>query len=124
MQPTLNTSAVGPDSGVAALFNLPEMAHGVVVQVAGRGYRMRASAFRNAVHSMKAFRELIYRTIYLRMVLATQMTAQATDNHEAPVKLTEGAVKWTASAGNITNGLLAARAGPDRLVRAAPSSSR
>ena len=59
-------------SGVAALFNLPEMAHGVVVQVAGRGYRMRASAFRNAVHTMPAFRELIYRTIYLRMVLATQ----------------------------------------------------
>jgi CRP-like cAMP-binding protein len=59
-------------SGVAALFNLPEMAHGVVVQVAGRGYRMRGSAFRNAVHSMPAFRELIYRTIYLRMVLATQ----------------------------------------------------
>ena len=59
-------------SGVAALFNLPEMAHGVVVQVAGRGYRMRASAFRNSVHSMRMFRELIYRTIYLRMVLATQ----------------------------------------------------
>src|SRR5215469_9581382 len=59
-------------SGVAALFNLPEMAHGVVVQVAGRGYRMRASAFRNAVDSMQSFRELIYRTIYLRMVLATQ----------------------------------------------------
>lgn len=59
-------------SGVAALFDLPEMAHGVVVQVAGRGYRMRALAFRNAVHSLKAFRELIYRTIYLRMVLATQ----------------------------------------------------
>ena len=59
-------------SGVAALFNLPEMAHGVVVQVAGRGYRMRASSFRNLVHTLKAFRELIYRTIYLRMVLATQ----------------------------------------------------
>jgi CRP-like cAMP-binding protein len=59
-------------SGVAALFNLPEMGHGVVVQVAGRGYRMRGSGFRNAVHSMQGFRELIYRTIYLRMVLATQ----------------------------------------------------
>ena len=59
-------------SGIAALFNLPEMAHGVVVQVAGRGYRMRAAGFRNAVNSLRAFRELIYRTIYLRMVLSTQ----------------------------------------------------
>jgi len=33
---------------------------------------MRAAAFRNAVHSMRGLRELIYRTIYLRMVLATQ----------------------------------------------------
>lgn len=59
-------------SGMAALFNLPELAHGVVVQVGGRGYRMRAAAFRNSVQSMSGFRELIYRTIYLRMVLATQ----------------------------------------------------
>jgi CRP-like cAMP-binding protein len=59
-------------SGIAALFNLPELAHGVVVQVPGRGHRIRAAAFRNAVHSMPAFRELIYRTIYLRMVLSTQ----------------------------------------------------
>lgn len=59
-------------SGMAALFNLPELAHGVVVQVSGRGYRMRAAAFRNAVHSMPGFRELVYRTIYLRMVLSTQ----------------------------------------------------
>ncbi len=59
-------------SGVAALFNLPEMGHAVVVQVAGKGYRMRASTFRNAVLSMRGLRELIYRTIYLRMVLATQ----------------------------------------------------
>ena len=59
-------------SGIAALFNLPELSHGVVVQVPGRGYRMRAAAFRNAVHSMPGFRELVYRTIYLRMVLSTQ----------------------------------------------------
>lgn len=59
-------------SGMAALFNLPEMAHGVVVQVQGRGYRLRPAAFRDAVHSMPGFRELIYRTIYLRMVLSTQ----------------------------------------------------
>ena len=59
-------------SGVAALFNLPEMAHGVVVQVAGRGVRMRAAAFRNAVLSLRTFRELIYQTIYLRIVLSTQ----------------------------------------------------
>jgi CRP-like cAMP-binding protein len=59
-------------SGMAALFNLPEMAHGVVVQVHGRGYRLRPAAFRDAVHSMPGFRELIYRTIYLRMVISTQ----------------------------------------------------
>ena len=59
-------------SGVAALFDLPEMAHGVVVQVAGRGYRMRAAAFRNAVQSLPGFRNLIYRVLYLGMVLATQ----------------------------------------------------
>jgi CRP-like cAMP-binding protein len=59
-------------SGVAALFDLPEMAHGVVVQVAGQGYRMRAPAFRNAVHSLPRFRELIYRVLYMRMVLAAQ----------------------------------------------------
>ncbi|HTV07592.1 MAG TPA: Crp/Fnr family transcriptional regulator [Candidatus Aquilonibacter sp.] len=59
-------------SGIAALFNLPELAHGVVVQVPGHGFRMRAAAFRNAVHSMPGFRELIYRTLYLRMVLSTQ----------------------------------------------------
>ncbi|HEY0276911.1 MAG TPA: phosphodiester glycosidase family protein [Solirubrobacterales bacterium] len=38
------------------------------------------------------------------------LTAQATDNHEVPVKLTEGAVKWTASSGTIDDGLLAAPA--------------
>jgi CRP-like cAMP-binding protein len=59
-------------SGIAALFNLPELAHGVVMQVPGHGHRIRAAAFRNAVHSMPGFRELIYRTIYLRMVLSTQ----------------------------------------------------
>lgn len=59
-------------SGVAALFDQPEMAHGVVVQVAGRGLRMRAAAFRNAVLEMPAFRDLVYRVIYLRMVLSTQ----------------------------------------------------
>lgn len=59
-------------SGVAGLFDLPEMTHGVVVQVAGRAYRMRAAPFRNAVQSMPEFRELIYRVLYLRMVLATQ----------------------------------------------------
>ena len=59
-------------AGMAALFNLPEMAHGVVVQVAARGFRMRAAPFRNAVHSMPGLRELVYRTIYLRMVLSTQ----------------------------------------------------
>lgn len=59
-------------SGMAALFNLPELAHGVVMQVPGRGYRMRGTAFRNAVHAMPGFRELIYRTIYLRMVLSAQ----------------------------------------------------
>jgi CRP-like cAMP-binding protein len=59
-------------SGVAALFNQMEMAHGVVVQVAGRGYRMRAAAFRSAVQEMPGFRDLIYRTIYLRIVLSTQ----------------------------------------------------
>ena len=59
-------------SGVAGLFDLPEMAHGVVVQVAGNGFRMRAPAFRNAVHSMPNLRNLIYRVLYLRMVLATQ----------------------------------------------------
>jgi CRP-like cAMP-binding protein len=59
-------------SGVAGLFDLPEMAHGVVVQVAGRGYRIRAAAFRNAVHSMPNLRNLVYRVLYLRMVLSTQ----------------------------------------------------
>lgn len=59
-------------SGVAALFSLPEMAHGVVVQVAGRGLRMRAAAFRNAVHTMPALRSLVYRVLYMRMVLAAQ----------------------------------------------------
>jgi CRP-like cAMP-binding protein len=59
-------------SGVAAVFNLPEMTHGVVVQVAGRGLRIRAAAFRNAVHSMPVLRGLVYRVLYLRMVLATQ----------------------------------------------------
>jgi CRP-like cAMP-binding protein len=59
-------------SGFAGLFDLPEMAHGVVVQVAGRGLRMRASQFRNAVHSMPDLRNLVYRVLYLRMVLATQ----------------------------------------------------
>jgi hypothetical protein len=38
------------------------------------------------------------------------MTAQGTDNHQAPVKLAEGTVKWTASSGTINNGLLAAPA--------------
>src|SRR6185437_8182580 len=39
------------------------------------------------------------------------LNAQATDNHEAPVKLSEGAVKWTAGSGTISgNGLLAAPA--------------
>ncbi|HEV2578203.1 MAG TPA: Crp/Fnr family transcriptional regulator [Acidobacteriaceae bacterium] len=59
-------------SGVAALFDLPEMAHGVVVQVAGRGYRMRAAAFRNFVQSCPGFRSLVYRVLYMRMVLAAQ----------------------------------------------------
>jgi CRP-like cAMP-binding protein len=59
-------------SGVAALFDLPEMTHGVVVQVAGRGCRMRASAFRDAVHSIPTLRGLVYRVLYTRMVLATQ----------------------------------------------------
>lgn len=59
-------------SGVAALMDQPEMTHGVVVQVAGNGYRMRADAFRNAVHEMPGFRDLVYKTMYLRMVLATQ----------------------------------------------------
>ncbi len=39
------------------------------------------------------------------------MTAQATDNHQAPVKLGDGAVNWTTSAGQITDGVLAAPAG-------------
>jgi hypothetical protein len=38
------------------------------------------------------------------------MTAQATDNHQAPVKLGDGAVNWTTSAGQITDGVLAAPA--------------
>lgn len=59
-------------SGMAALFNQPEMAHGVVVQVAGRGHRMRASAFRAAVQEMPMLRDLVYRTIYLRIALSTQ----------------------------------------------------
>lgn len=59
-------------SGMAALFNLPELAHGVVVQVGGHGYRLRAAAFRNAVHTIPGLRELVYRTIYLRTVLSTQ----------------------------------------------------
>lgn len=59
-------------SGIAALFDLPEMAHAVVVQVAGRGYRMRAPAFRAAVQEMPELRDLIYRTIYLRLALCTQ----------------------------------------------------
>ena len=59
-------------SGAAALFNQPEMAHGVVVQVAGRGFRMRGTAFRNAVHEMPGLRDLVYRTLYLRMVLSAQ----------------------------------------------------
>ncbi|HEY4010003.1 MAG TPA: Crp/Fnr family transcriptional regulator, partial [Acidobacteriaceae bacterium] len=59
-------------SGVAALFDLPEMTHGVVVQVAGRGCRMRAAAFRDAVHSIPTLRGLVYRVLYTRMVLATQ----------------------------------------------------
>ena len=59
-------------SGVAGLFDLPEMTHGVVVQVAGRGYRMRAAPFRHAVQSMPNLRELVYRVLYLRMVLSTQ----------------------------------------------------
>jgi CRP-like cAMP-binding protein len=73
-------------SGVAALFSLPEMAHGVVVQVAARGFRMRAAAFRNAVHSMPGFRELVYRTIYLRMVLSTQ-SALCNRLHEVEQRL-------------------------------------
>lgn len=59
-------------SGVAALFDLPEMAHGVVVQVAGRGFRMRASMFRELAESLPHFRQLIYRVLYMRMVLSTQ----------------------------------------------------
>lgn len=59
-------------SCVAGLFDLPEMTHGVVVQVAGRGLRMRAAPFRNAVHSTPSFRNLIYRVLYMRMVLSTQ----------------------------------------------------
>jgi CRP-like cAMP-binding protein len=73
-------------SGMAALFNLPELAHGVVVQVPGHGYRMRAAAFRNAVHSMPGFRDLIYRTIYLRMVLSTQ-SALCNRLHEVEQRL-------------------------------------
>lgn len=59
-------------SGVAALFELPEMAHGVVVQVAGRGCRMRATPFRDAVHSLPGFRKLVYRVLYLRTLLSAQ----------------------------------------------------
>lgn len=59
-------------SGVAGLFDLPEMAHGVVVQVAGRGLRMRAAPFRQAVETMPTLRHLVYRVLYMRMVLATQ----------------------------------------------------
>ena len=59
-------------SGVAAVFDLPEMAHGVVVQVAGRGCRMRAPSFRNCVDSLPGLRKLVYRVLYMRMVLATQ----------------------------------------------------
>jgi CRP-like cAMP-binding protein len=59
-------------SGMAALFNQTEMSHSVVVQVAGKGHRMRAAAFREAVETLPAFRDLIYRTVYLRLVLSTQ----------------------------------------------------
>lgn len=59
-------------SGMPALFNQPEMAHGVTVQVAGRAYRMRAAAFRTAVLTMPTLRDLVYRTIYLRIALSTQ----------------------------------------------------
>jgi CRP-like cAMP-binding protein len=59
-------------SGVVAVFDLPEMAHGVLVQVAGRGCRMRAPVFRQAVYSMPGLRNLVHRVLYTRMVLATQ----------------------------------------------------
>jgi CRP-like cAMP-binding protein len=59
-------------SGVAGLFDLPEMSHAVVVQVAGRGYRMRSAPFRNAVQQMPSLRNLVYRVLYMRMVLSTQ----------------------------------------------------
>ncbi len=59
-------------SGVAAVFDLPEMAHGVVVQVAGRGCRIPAQAFRNAVNTSPELRALVNRVLYMRMVLATQ----------------------------------------------------
>jgi CRP-like cAMP-binding protein len=59
-------------SGAAAVFDLPEMSHGVVVQVSGRGCRMRAAAFREAVYSMPGVRNLVHRVLYTRMVLATQ----------------------------------------------------
>jgi hypothetical protein len=38
------------------------------------------------------------------------MTAQATDNHQAPVVPADGAVNWTASSGQIAGGVLAAPA--------------
>jgi CRP-like cAMP-binding protein len=59
-------------SGVVAVFDLPEMSHGVVVQVAGRGWRMRGPAFRNAVYSCPGLRDLVHRVLYTRMVLAAQ----------------------------------------------------
>ncbi|HVG26588.1 MAG TPA: Crp/Fnr family transcriptional regulator [Acidobacteriaceae bacterium] len=59
-------------SGMPALFNQPEMAHGVTVQVAGAGYRMRAADFREAVQAMPGLRDQVYRIIYLRIALAAQ----------------------------------------------------
>jgi 3',5'-cyclic AMP phosphodiesterase CpdA len=38
------------------------------------------------------------------------LTAQATDNHQTPVKLGDGAVNWTTSSGSIDGGVLAAPA--------------
>jgi CRP-like cAMP-binding protein len=59
-------------SGVAALFDLPEMTHGVVVQVAGSGFRLPSAAFREAAQAHTGFRTLLYRVLYTRMVLAAQ----------------------------------------------------
>ena len=59
-------------SGLPALLGQPQMSHSVVMQGAGRGYRIRASIVRDEFRKGGVFQQLVHAFLYLQMVQVAQ----------------------------------------------------